>query len=375
MKQRTKTVLGTLAVLGGLSAVAAGATVVFGLYNVSARSDHFRPTYWALHTTYLQSVELRAGHPPSPQPDLEDPALIELGARHFVTACAMCHAVPGELQSATVRQMNPEPPHITDAVGDWTPEEMHWIVYEGVKMSGMPHWPSVRTDDVWSTVAYLRAVQTGMVTPEKQVELTARPDIEGPDDVAWCAGCHGGVKAHVPRLDIFDADYISVSLTAYREGRRESGIMSHAASQMSPEALDELASWFAAGGGARNGLDRPAAGSPEAPEVLARGEALARMGTDDVPACTACHGPGKRDLSGFGGDDVAGDFPPLAGQDQAYLRDQLRIWRDGVRGGTDVYNLMRVSAQGLSDADIDALAAWYAAQPPSTGAAAAATGD
>lgn len=363
MKQRTRTVLATLGVLAGLGAVAGGATVAFGLYNVSARAGHLPPVYWALHTTFRQSVDLRAGAPETPAPYLTDPTLVELGARHFETACAMCHAVPGQERSATVRGMNPEPPHILEAVGDWSADELHWIVYEGVKMSGMPPWPSSREDDVWAVVAYLRGIQTEVVTPERQLQITAREDMDAPEGAAWCAGCHGGTQAHVPRLDIFDADYIEASLMAYREGRRESGIMQQAATALSPAALRELAEWFAESAPSERS---PSARVPDA-ETLDRGAVLARAGTDDVPACTACHGPGPRDLAGFGGDELDGKFPPLAGQDEAYLITQLRLWRDGVRGGTEAYNLMRVSAQELEEDEIEALAAWYASLDPVTG--------
>jgi cytochrome c553 len=137
--------------------------------------------------------------------------------------------------------------------------------------------------------------------------------------------------------------------------------MQHAASELRPEQLRELAEWFAGREAA------PKRSGRADPDRLASGEELARAGTDDVPACTACHGPGPRDLEGFGGDALEGDFPPLAGQDEAYLITQLRLWRDGVRGGTEVYNLMRVAAQELEEEEIEALAAWYAALDPGTG--------
>lgn len=361
MKQRTRTVLYTLGALAVAGAVAGGATIAFGLYNVSARAGHLPPTYWALHTTYRNAVDLYSGAPETPAPNLDDPALIELGARHFETACAMCHAVPGRERTATMRGMNPEPPHITGAVGTWSQEELHWIVYEGVKMSGMPQWPSSREDDVWAAVAYLRAIQNGAITPGRQAEITAREALDAPEGAGWCAGCHGETEAHVPRLDIFEADYIEAALIAYREGRRESGIMQHAASEMSPDELRALAEWFA------GHEAEPRTTGAAAPETLTLGEELARAGSDDVPACTACHGPGPRDLAGFGGEDLEGRFPPLAGQDEAYLITQLRLWRDGVRGGTEAYNLMRVAAQELEEEEIEALAAWYAALDPETG--------
>jgi len=34
--------------------------------------------------------------------------------------------------------MRPEPPHLVEAATEWTPEEIHWIVSNGIKMTGMP---------------------------------------------------------------------------------------------------------------------------------------------------------------------------------------------------------------------------------------------
>nr|WP_235047589.1 c-type cytochrome [Limimaricola cinnabarinus] len=215
----------------------------------------------------------------------------------------MCHAVPGRERTATMRGMNPEPPHITEAVGTWSQEELHWIVYEGVKMSGMPQWPSSREDDVWAAVAYLRAIQNGAITPGRQAEITAREALDAPEGAGWCAGCHGETEAHVPRLDIFEADYIEAALIAYREGRRESGIMQHAASEMSPDELRALAEWFA------GHEAEPKTTGAAAPETLTLGEELARA------AATTCR-----------------PAPPAMGRGRAISRvSAARIWRGGSR--------------------------------------------
>ena len=65
--------------------------------------------------------------------------------------------------------------------------------------------------------------------------------------------------------------------------------------------------------------------------------------------CASCHG---RD-----GIAVQPDAPNLAGQNPAYTVAQLRHFRDGTRQ----HEQMNVVAQGLDDAQITDLAAWYAA--------------
>lgn len=337
----------TLAALAAAGIVGGAAVVGLGLYDVSARVGHLPGVSWVLHTTFRNSVALRA-ETPERMPDLSDPAMIELGAKHYETACLTCHAEPGRGRTATMSAMVPAPPHIDEAVRHWTPEELHWIVYNGVKMSGMPHWPGDgREDEVWPVVAYLEAVQAGIEAGAQQ-EMTADPQAEGPEHAAWCASCHGGVERHVPRLDILTEDQIAHALDEFRSGDRPSGIMQQAATIPTEAELDALAAYF--------GEMSPEGGGTGGGGAAERGATLARAGTEEVPACTACHGPGATRPNPR--------FPSLAGQDRAYLASQLRLWRDGVRHGSE---LMAKSARELDEGQITDLAAYFASLQPQKG--------
>ena len=70
-----------------------------------------------------------------------------------------------------------------------------------------------------------------------------------------------------------------------------------------------------------------------------------------VGLCAACHGET--------GIATAPGIPHLAGQNREYLVAALRQYRSGERTA----QAMRTVSGSLTDADIDALAAWYAAQP------------
>lgn len=343
--------------LGGLAVAGAifGASVVgFGLYNVSAKVGHLPGVSWALHTTFRNSVDLRA--PSEAEVPELTPEMAALGARHFEAACAVCHSAPGRGRTATMRAMNPVPPHIVEGARHWTAGEFHWIVHEGVKMSGMPAWPSARKDEVWPVVAFLEDVQDGM----SGAEYDALVDLErGASGFDYCASCHGDRGAtdnpHIPRLDILSETYMASALDAYRRGARDSGIMEHAATEVPPGALPRLAERFAS--------FAPEAADPDTEEPseearAGRAIAYAEGPSTRVPSCRACHGPWPDPL------DEA--FPSLAGQNEAYLAAQLELWRDGQRGGGKARELMHLSAQDLSDADIAALAAYYAALAPAT---------
>ncbi|WPZ34404.1 c-type cytochrome [Thalassobaculum sp. OXR-137] len=349
------------AILAGIAGVCGALVVGFGLFDVSARKGHLPGVSWVLHTAFRNAVELRA---PSAEavPDLSDPDLVALGARHYDGACRVCHAAPGEARTATVRAMLPAPPPIREAVADWEPQHLFAIVKHGVKMSGMPAWPTDRRDDdVWPVVAFLTRVPD--MTLAQYEDLVAAPErTEQGDDttVAYCASCHGADgrgrdNAHIPRLDLLSEAYIAATLAAYRSGARESGIMRHAASTLDDTDDARLARLFARQDGETAPQPAPAVDA----DLVARGRSLATgasPASTKVPACAACHGPWPQRLSA--------DFPRLSGQPEPYLRRQLELWRAEERGGTARAPLMHEAARALEDADIRALAAFYAAQPP-----------
>lgn len=333
----------TLALLALLGLAGAGAVVGIGLYNVSAKSGHWFGVAWVFHTTFRNAAKLRA-HAAPPE-DLDSPAMVALGARHFDSACRDCHASPGAERSATVRAMVPAPPHVSEIAGEWQPDELHWIVHQGIKMTGMPAWPAAREDDVWPVVAFLRAAPTMDAAAYRQ--LAEKPDGH------YCAMCHGarGVtdNPQIPRLDILSEAYIAASLEAYASGARDSGIMAEVMSHVPAGAIPEIAARFAA--------EQPIGQAQAFDPAAQRGEALAKEGgRPGVPSCAACHGPWEDALNPL--------FPSLAGQHAPFLRQQLTLWRDSTRGGGPAAQLMHHAARDLTEADIEALAAYYAALAP-----------
>jgi cytochrome c553 len=64
--------------------------------------------------------------------------------------------------------------------------------------------------------------------------------------------------------------------------------------------------------------------------------------------CAGCHG--------INGISSNGMWPNLAGQKEAYLASQLKMFRSGQRNNA----MMTAMSKGLSDADIANLAAYYA---------------
>ncbi len=77
-----------------------------------------------------------------------------------------------------------------------------------------------------------------------------------------------------------------------------------------------------------------------------------------MPACATCHGPRA--------DDAGRDphFPRLAGQSEAYLRLQLRLFAENRRGGSSYGEIMRSIAVRLTPAHVEEAVRVYAALPP-----------
>ncbi len=95
--------------------------------------------------------------------------------------------------------------------------------------------------------------------------------------------------------------------------------------------------------------------------ALAAGSATVAVGADtsvsanagrDIAAhCANCHGTDGRSR---------GAIPPIAGQDKAYLVQQLKDFRDGKRPST----IMQQLAKGYTDEQIEAAAAYLASRKP-----------
>lgn len=80
--------------------------------------------------------------------------------------------------------------------------------------------------------------------------------------------------------------------------------------------------------------------------------------------CSSCHG--------FGGRSISPTFPRLAGQQKDYLVGELKAFRDKSRADPHAQTYMWGMAAHLSDPMIEAIAAYYSAQPAVAGEPAAA---
>lgn len=387
-----------LALAGLLGMVGAVLVAVSGVLNLAASRPH--PQGWAsfLHFAFQRSVAFHSRNL-DPPPEIRTATLIEKGATHYDRVCSNCHGAPGMGQNPIALSMRPQPQYLMGSLKDYTPSELFWIVKHGVKYSAMPAWPAGdRDDEVWAMVAFLGAMKNMNYAQYRDITLGAVKNATGgpPElppgnyrpqayeiggtrtaeaavnfstpalgfghnaEVAeigkTCVACHGvdgrsRASGGIPNIALLRREQIIKQLNLYRTGTRQSGIMQNIAVQLTPQQIAGLADYYAS---------QPKVGATNVratPAVLALGERIATQGiaSRKVAACASCHGFTAA---------ASKAYPGLSGQYPSYLREQLRLYRSGVRGGDVAGNPMPTIAANLTDQEIEALSQYYASRSP-----------
>ncbi len=395
--------LGPLLFTALVGLVVAALVVVSGVFNLAATTPHPQPWANFLHFVFRRSVAFHSSDL-KPPADLDSPNRVALGAAHYANVCANCHGTPGLGQNPIALAMTPRPPYLPAQIKDDDDKAIFWILKHGVKYSAMPGWPTqMRDDEIWSMVGFVktlpnlkydiyRRVAFGetATTPPAAPRLdfgsnpVLRPYVEhnstipqgninhylspasGPtefaqtgDVVATCARCHGAAGTGravgaFPNLAILSPTYIRGALTSFASGRRYSAFMQTMAAQLSPQQIDAVADYYARQPKAKS---LAAATFPQPAAEVAFGEQIALQGLRDrkIGACSGCHALADADVR---------QYPRLNGQNEDYLINQMRLFRAGGRGNSVRYNPMVGVAKALSDREIVAVSAYYAAQTP-----------
>lgn len=146
-----------------------------------------------------------------------------------------------------------------------------------------------------------------------------------------CHGLNGFAKIPIaPHIGGENPTYLLNQLTAFRDGTRVHEMMTVVAKGLSDTAIADLAAWYAA---------------QSATASLPPGK-TAEMAPE---ACVGCHG-----ATGIA---EVPDAPNLAGETAIYIDTQLKAFRLGKRQ----HEVMSTIVAELDDAEIRAVADWYAA--------------
>src|SRR5262249_14659947 len=155
-----------LALIGLLAiAVAIAAAVFFfgGFYSVAAGEADPALVDRMLIQVRQASIARHA----KDRPPAEDASTVQAGARAFSTrGCVNCHGAPGVEWAQWSEGVRPDPPDLKEDSGERQPNELFWVIRNGIKMTGMPSFATagVSDDEIWKIVAFVKKWES--VTPE-----------------------------------------------------------------------------------------------------------------------------------------------------------------------------------------------------------------
>ncbi len=185
---------------------------------------------------------------------------------------------------------------------------------------------------------FAETTSTKPAAPVVASKQTAEQIVQG-----VCIACHAADGNSVislnPKLAGQHPEYLLKQLTEFKDGKRTNAVMTGMVANLTPEDMQNLATYFA---GQKQTLAKAKTNG-----VGSLGEKIYRGGIakTSVPACASCHG-----ANGAG---LPKQFPGLAGQHADYTYQQLKTFRTGERANAP---MMAVIATKMTDAEMHAVA-------------------
>ena len=163
-----------------------------------------------------------------------------------------------------------------------------------------------------------------------------------------CASCHGinGISKQkgVPHIAGQRSVYLHLEMKIYQAGGRGSNVMANTVKYMNDDAIMKVSAYYASlepadpsGGSAKT--------APAKPSAVSAGKAAAA-------GCGGCHGEA--------GISKTPGMPSLIGMDPKYFIAAIKAYK----GGQRKHDMMKTLVSGLSEAELNNIALYYALQKP-----------
>ena len=169
-----RTFLALVGLLAILCGIVAAAFFFGGYYSVAGTAWEPGVVKWALVHVREASVERHAKD--SPPLSLNDPAIVQAGARAFSElGCVNCHGGPGVDWAKFSEGLHPGPPDLKELANDRAPQQLFWVIKNGINMTGMPSFGSSEVPDreIWTIVAFIKKLPS--VSADGYKAWTASP--------------------------------------------------------------------------------------------------------------------------------------------------------------------------------------------------------
>lgn len=124
------------------------------------------------------------------------PEMLAEAREHFANRCANCHGKDGSGESNIGKNLYPKAPDLRlPATQNLTDGEIHYIIKNGVRLTGMPAWgnPHISQDDAdaWKLVLFVRSIAG--LTPQEQSQQTATLQSAHYVGSTACQKCHAQI--------------------------------------------------------------------------------------------------------------------------------------------------------------------------------------
>ena len=135
----------------------------FGLYPIGADS----PPSGLERSLAMRAMDAYAD---KHKPEMDNPTALTAenlteGAKEYEEHCAFCHGGAKAKISPMQNKFNPPAPQLLSRVPHDPDNWMFWVTKHGVRMTGMPSWDGIMSDEeIWKVVAFLK--HTDKLPPE-----------------------------------------------------------------------------------------------------------------------------------------------------------------------------------------------------------------
>jgi mono/diheme cytochrome c family protein len=150
-----KTFLALIGLLGILGAIGAAVYFFGGFYSVAGTAEEPAIVQKALIQVRTASIARHAKDRPPANLD----SRAQAGAKAYANrGCVNCHGAPGEEWQKFSEGLRPDPPDLNEVAPERTPQELFWVIKNGINMTGMPSFGKIEVpdDEIWSIVAFVK---------------------------------------------------------------------------------------------------------------------------------------------------------------------------------------------------------------------------
>ena len=73
-----------------------------------------------------------------------------------------CHGGPGVKWAKFSEGLQPDPPDLKEIADERAPQQLFWVIKNGINMTGMPSFGAIEVSDheIWTIVAFVKKLPT-----------------------------------------------------------------------------------------------------------------------------------------------------------------------------------------------------------------------